>query len=84
MQGNPTYNELKWMDWLPNRWHLFFSPISRVSGEDTIKQFALTKARCHASGLHFIGTFTISMREMYHIVYTIFDRKNKEQKKKAV
>ncbi|KAI4666561.1 uncharacterized protein J4E79_002600 [Alternaria viburni] len=84
MQGIPTYDELKWLDWLPNGSHLFFSPISRVNGEDATKQFALTKARCHEAGLDFIGTFTIGMREMHHIVCIVFNRKDEEQKKKVV
>jgi hypothetical protein len=34
--------------------------------------------------LDFIGTFTIGVREMHHIVCIAFDRKNEEQKKKAL
>jgi hypothetical protein len=84
MQGIPTYDELKWLDWLPNGSHLFFSPISRVNGDDATRQFALTKARCHEAGLDFIGTFTIGMREMHHIVCIVFNREDDEQKKKVV
>jgi hypothetical protein len=63
--------------------HLVFSPIAKVNGDDATKQFAVTKARCKEAGLDFIGTFTIGMREMHHIVCIVFDRKNEEQKKKA-
>lgn len=64
MQGIPTYDELKWIDWLPNGAHLFFSPIAKVSGEDAMMQYAVTKKRCQEAGLDFIGTFTVGMREM--------------------
>lgn len=84
MQGIPTYDELKWVNWLPNGSHLFFSPIAKVNGDDATKQFALTKARCHQAELDFIGTFTIGMREIHHIVCIVFDRKDEAQKKKAV
>ncbi|CAN9271590.1 unnamed protein product [Alternaria alternata] len=84
MQGIPTYDELKWLDWLPNGSHLFFSPISRVNGDDATRQFALTKARFHEAGLDFIGTFTIGMREMHHVVCIVFNREDDEQKKKVV
>lgn len=83
MQGIPTFDELRWVSWLPNGSHLFFSPIAKVNGEDATEQFAVTKARCREAGLDFIGTFTIGMREMHHIVCIVFDRKNEEQKKKA-
>lgn len=83
MQGIPTFDELRWVSWLPNGSHLFFSPIAKVNGEDATAQFAVTKARCREAGLDFIGTFTIGMREMHHIVCIVFDRKNEVQKKKA-
>lgn len=83
MQGIPTFDELRWVSWLPNGAHLFFSPIAKVKGDDAMKQFAITKRRCKETGLDFIGTFTIGMREVHHIVCIVFDRKNEEQKKKA-
>jgi hypothetical protein len=30
LQGIPSVTELKWVDWLPNGSHLFFSPIAKV------------------------------------------------------
>ena len=64
MQGIPTYDELKWIDWIPNGAHLFFSPIAKVAGEDAMLQYGITKKRCQEAGLDFIGTFTVGMREM--------------------
>ncbi|KAJ5885737.1 hypothetical protein N7504_011573 [Penicillium tannophilum] len=83
MQGIPTYDELKWIDWLPNGAHLFFSPIAPVQGKDAMEQYAVTKKRCREAGLDFIGTFTIGMREMHHIVCIVFNKKDAAQKKKA-
>ncbi|KAL2202345.1 aryl-alcohol oxidase [Sarocladium strictum] len=83
MQGIPTFDELKWVNWLPNGAHLFFSPIARVVGEDAMEQYAITKKRCHEAGLDFIGTFTVGLREMHHIVCIVFNKRDKEQKKKA-
>ncbi|KAJ5426899.1 hypothetical protein N7465_001969 [Penicillium sp. CMV-2018d] len=83
MQGIPTYDELKWIDWLPNGAHLFFSPIAKVAGEDAMAQYAVTKRRCHEVGLDFLGTFTVGMRELHHIVCIVFNKKDPEQKKKA-
>ncbi|KAJ5203156.1 vanillyl-alcohol oxidase [Penicillium cf. viridicatum] len=83
MQGIPTYDELKWIDWIPNGAHLFFSPIAKVAGEDAMLQYGITKRRCQQAGLDFIGTFTVGMREMHHIVCIVFNKKDLEQKKKV-
>jgi hypothetical protein len=75
MQGIPTFDELRWVGWVPNGSHLFFSPIAKVNGKDATKQFAITKKRCKEAGLDFIGTFTIGMREMrrcYPIHLTLY------------
>ncbi|KAF2181344.1 vanillyl alcohol oxidase [Zopfia rhizophila CBS 207.26] len=83
LQGIPTFDELKWIDWVPNGAHLFFSPIAKCAGEDAMMQYAITKKRCREAGLDFLGTFTIGMREMHHIVCIVFNKKSAEDKKKA-
>jgi hypothetical protein len=83
LQGIPSTTELKWVDWLPNGAHLFFSPIAKVSGDDGMEQYQLCRRRCEEAGLDFIGTFVIGMREMHHIVAIVFDRKNRESRRKA-
>ncbi|OJJ38082.1 hypothetical protein ASPWEDRAFT_168015 [Aspergillus wentii DTO 134E9] len=83
LQGIPTYDELKWIDWVPNGAHLFFSPISKISGDDAMLQYSVTKKRCHEAGFDFIGTFTVGMREMHHIVCIVFNRKDPASKQKA-
>lgn len=64
LQGIPTFDELKWLNWVPNGAHLFFSPISKISGDDAMLQYSVTKKRCLEAGLDFIGTFCVGMREM--------------------
>ncbi|ROV97419.1 hypothetical protein VMCG_06937 [Cytospora schulzeri] len=80
LRGIPTLDELSWVDWLPNGAHLFFSPIAEVAGEAAKLQYLITKKRVLEAGFDFIGTFTIGMREMHHIVCLVFDRKNVEQR----
>ena len=64
LRGVPTFDELRWVDWLPNGSHLFFSPITKVSGDDAMLQYAVTSKRCREAGVDFIGDFVIGMREM--------------------
>lgn len=59
MRGIPSFDELSWVDWVPNGAHLFFSPIAPVSGVHAALQYSLTKKRCAEAGIDFIGTFII-------------------------
>lgn len=83
MQGIPTYDELKWLSWLPNGTHLFFSPIAPVRGSEAMAQYRITRQRCEEAGLDFILDFTVGMREMHHIVCIVFDRLDEDQKRRA-
>ena len=64
LQGIPTFDELRWVDWLPNGAHLFFSPITKISGDDATLQYQVTKKRCLEAGLDPICDFVVGMREM--------------------
>ncbi|KAJ5817113.1 vanillyl-alcohol oxidase [Penicillium robsamsonii] len=83
MQGIPTYDELKWTDWLPNGADLFFSPIAKVAGEDAMLQYKLTQRRCREAGSDFIGIYTVGMREVHHIFRIMFNKEDKSQKTKV-
>ncbi|THW33515.1 FAD-linked oxidase-like protein [Aureobasidium pullulans] len=83
LQGIPSTTELKWVDWLDNGAHLFFSPISKVSGDDGVAQYKMTRTRCEEFGFDFIGTFVVGMREMHHIVCLVFDRKDPDSRRRA-
>lgn len=61
LQGIPSTTELRWVDWLPNGAHLFFSPIAKVSGDDGVAQYQITRQRCEEAGFDFIGTFVVGM-----------------------
>ncbi|KAI5268136.1 FAD-linked oxidase-like protein [Aureobasidium subglaciale] len=83
LQGIPSTTELKWVDWLDNGAHLFFSPISKVSGGDGVAQYNMSRKRCEEFGFDFIGTFCVGMREMHHIVCLVFDRKDADSRRRA-
>lgn len=82
LKGIPSTDELKWVDWVPNGSHLFFSPISEITGEVANEQYSITKDYVMKAGFDFIATFTIGMREMHHIVCLVFDRKDAKQREK--
>lgn len=83
LQGIPSTTELRWVDWLPNGAHLFFSPIAKVGGADGVAQYEVTRRRCAEAGFDFIGTFVVGMREMHHIVCIVFDRKDSASRARA-
>jgi hypothetical protein len=83
LQGIPSVDELKWVDWLPHGGHLFFSPIAKVSGDDAEAQYRLTRRRSEEFGFDFIGTFVVGMREMHHIVCIVYDRKDPDARRRA-
>lgn len=82
-QGIPSLDELKWVDWMPNGAHLFFSPIAKMSGNDAVAQYTLTRRRCREFGFDFVGAFAIGQREMHHIVCVLYDRKVPDQRRRA-
>ncbi|KAK7216360.1 hypothetical protein V2G26_004363 [Clonostachys chloroleuca] len=84
LQGIPTYDELRWIDWLPNGAHLFFSPISKITGDDAVLQYQITRKRCEEAGLEAICDFVVGMREMHHIVCIVFNREDPESKRRAL
>ncbi|KAJ2898192.1 vanillyl-alcohol oxidase [Zalerion maritima] len=83
LQGISSLDELRWISWLPNGAHLFFSPIAKISGSDACLQYQVTKRRFAEAGLDFMGTFAIGMREMHHIVCVVFNREDQRQRVKA-
>ncbi|KAL1616436.1 hypothetical protein SLS56_011410 [Neofusicoccum ribis] len=83
LQGIPVYEELRWVDWLPNGAHIAFSPISKISGDDALRQFQHVKQRCKDAGFDYMGTFTVGLREMHHIVEVVFNRQDPDQRRRA-
>ena len=72
LQGIPTYDELRWVNWMPNGSHLFFSLISKVSGRDATRQYEVTRKRCLEAGVDFIGDFIVGIREMRQCRFLFF------------
>lgn len=68
---------------MPNGAHLFFAPISPVTGKDARAQFQLCKKRCDQYGLDFLSTYVVGMREMHHIASIIYDRGDPDCKRRA-
>jgi len=73
----------RWVNWMPNGAHLFFAPISPVTGKDARAQFKLCKKRCDQYGLDFLSTYVVGMREMHHIASIIYDRGDPDCKRRA-
>jgi hypothetical protein len=83
MRGIPTYDELKWVDWLPNGAHLFFSPIAEVTGDAAMLQYEVTRKRVLEYGFDFIPDFCVGMREMHHIVCMVYNRESADERHRA-
>ncbi|KAL7765018.1 hypothetical protein ACKLNR_002934 [Fusarium oxysporum f. sp. zingiberi] len=84
MQGILTYTELEWVQILASQGaHLFFSPIAKITGDDAMAQYNLTRNRCEEAGFDFIGTFVVVMREMHHIVCLVFNREDEDSCRRA-
>ena len=74
---------MPYRNWLPNGAHLFFSPIAKVTGDDAVAQYEITRRRCEEAGFDFIGTFVVGMREMHHIVCLVFNRLDPDSCRRA-
>lgn len=74
MAGIPTYDELKWVDWVPNGAHFFFSPISEVRGEAATRQYEICKKRIIEAGFDVIVDFIVGMREVSKSQYRLTSR----------
>ena len=48
-----------------------------------MKQYELANRCCKEARLDFIGTFIVSIREMHHIIYIIFDHSSTDPRCRA-
>ncbi|KAK6068101.1 vanillyl-alcohol oxidase [Seiridium cupressi] len=83
LQGIPSITELGWVNWLPNGSHLFFSPIAPVTGNDAQAQYELTRQCVEEHGFDFLWSIVFGLREMHHIVCLVFNREDKESRRRA-
>ncbi len=84
MRGQPSLEELKLLEWVPNGGHIDFSPVSATTGSEAMKQYAMVRDRCHEYGLDYLSTFIIGWREMHHIALMIFDRTAAQERKNVL
>lgn len=81
--GVPDLHELAWLNWLPNGAHVFFSPVSSITGEDAAKLFQIAKRRHTEAGLDMFPAFCVGLREMHLIVNIVYDRADPKSREAA-
>lgn len=84
MRGEPSYEELKLLDWIPGGGHIDFSPVLATLGSEAMKVYAMISERCREYGLDYMATFLIGWREMHHITLMVFDRTAAEERRNVL
>ncbi|KAK4934281.1 hypothetical protein LTR10_024400 [Elasticomyces elasticus] len=79
--GEPDFEELSYLNWVPNGAHLGFSPISPSRGQEALKLWKIAKERHHAHKIDMFLAFVIGLREMHMICLVIWDRDDPEKRK---
>ncbi|KAK5231856.1 hypothetical protein LTR47_006989 [Exophiala xenobiotica] len=79
--GEPDFEELSYLNWVPNGAHLGFSPISPTRGPDALKLWKIAKERHDQHKIDMFVAFIIGMREMHMILLVIWDRDDPEKRK---
>ncbi|KAF3763592.1 FAD-linked oxidase-like protein [Cryphonectria parasitica EP155] len=82
--GVPVLTELNWLNWVPNGAHLFFSPIAPTRSQDarTLHDIIATLHARH--GFDLFPTLCVAGREMHYIANIVYDRADREEKRRAV
>lgn len=83
MKGVPNMTEFSLMNWVGSGAHIDFSPRSPVTGEDSMRQFTMIKARAHEYGFDYIGEFLVGWRELLNIFQLVFDRLDEDELRRA-
>ncbi len=78
--GEPDFEELSYLNWVPNGAHLGFSPISPTRGPDALKLWKIAKERHHQHKIDMFLAFVVGLREMHMIVLVIWDRDDPERR----
>lgn len=82
--GVPSLAELRWLGWLPNGAHLFFSPIAPTRGRDARALHELVAALHARHGFDLFPTLCVAGREMHYIANVVYDRGRTDDKARAV
>lgn len=83
-RGQPSLDEMKLVEWIPNGGHVCFSPISAPDGKDAMKQYTLVRDRCNEYRKDYAAQFIIGLREMHHICLFLFDTHNPDDEREAL
>jgi hypothetical protein len=82
--GIPDLHELAWLNWRPNGAHVFFSPVSSITGPDANKLLQIAKRRHEEAGLDLFPAFCVGLREMHLILNIVYDRGSDSSRKAAM
>ena len=83
-RGQPSLDEMKLMEWIPNAGHVCFSPISAPDGKDAMKQYTMVRDRCNEYNKDYAAQFIIGLREMHHICLFLFDTQDADDRTEAL
>jgi hypothetical protein len=82
--GVPVLRELDWLNWKPNAGHLFFAPVTPISGKDAQIVHDINRTLHEKYGFDLFPTLCVAGREMHYIANIIYDRSSNDEKKRAI
>jgi FAD/FMN-containing dehydrogenase len=82
--GVPVLTELRWLNWVPNGAHLFFSPIAPTRGRDARTLHEIIRDSHARHGFDLFPTLCVAGREMHYIANIVYDRGDADAKGRAV
>ena len=83
-RGQPSLDEMKLLEWIPNGGHIGFSPISAPDGADAMRQYTMVRDRCNEYRKDYAAQFVIGLREMHHICLFLFDTHNEAERRETL
>ena len=84
MRGVPRLTEYSLVNWVGGGGHIGFSPVSPIKGAEAMKQYTMVRDRLAQYGFDYMSVFAIGWRELHHVVELVFDRRDPEEKRKAM
>ncbi|KIW69779.1 hypothetical protein PV04_05637 [Phialophora macrospora] len=79
--GQPDFEELSYLNWVPNGAHLGFSPVSPTRGQDVLRLWKIAKERHDQYGIDLFITFCVGLRELHMISLVVYDRGSPERRR---
>ena len=81
MRGEPSLEELKILNWVPNGGHVDFSPVLPMTGRDAVRVYEMIRDRLAEHGLDYQATFIVGGRELHHITLMIFEHSSPRERR---